>query len=527
MIHETSPSTILARSRSAGVTVVMAAALAMAMLLSSSAFAQAPERIFRLAEVADHQNFDPAIATSGPDRTVQLLIYNNLVKLTPELDIAPDLALSWSASDDGLAWTFNLDPAAVFADGSPITAGDVKFSWERVLDPTVGAPRRSTYTAITGIEVIDDHTVVLRTDVPFPDLLEAAADGSVATVSEAFVTGLGAPYGLGIGSTLVSGPYVPTSWDPGSRMVLERNPNWWREPAFFERIEILPVREGLVRVAMVRTGEVDMAVQIIPEEVESLRGSPGIAIVEYPEALQIGLELNLTKPPLDDVRVRQAMRYAIDYDAIIESIFDGRADAATSPTGPVRGRATFDPWPHDMERAQELIREAGAQGATIVFHSPRGRYLKDAETAEAIQAYLTLAGLNVELSFIEWATYLERQDASSPRMLAMVGRAAPYLDFNLWRLFHSLTTTEAAPPIIHRQYSNPEVDRLLEVGRTISTDFAERTVYYDQAQALMWEDSSLIPLWTARQAIAIRDTVQGFIADPSGRIRLDDVYKTP
>lgn len=501
--------------------------VAIALLaLATIAWAQSPDRVLRIAEVADHQNFDPAIATSGPDRTVQLMTYVNLVMLTPGLEIAPDLALRWETSDDGLTWTFFLDPDARFGDGTPITADDVKFSFDRVLDPATAAPRRSTYTAIIDSSVIDDHTVSFTTSAPFPDFLESAADGSVAILSRAFVEGLGAPYGLGIASTLVSGPYTPTAWEPGSRMVLERNPHWWREPWHFERIEILPVREGLVRVAMIRTGEVDMAVSIIPEEVESLRGTPGVVLYEFSDTLQIGLELNLTKPPLDDLRVRHAIRYAIDYDAIIDGIFDGRADVAVSPTGPARGRATFDPWPFDPERAQELLREAGAVGATIVFHSPRGRYVKDAEVAEAIQAYLTLAGFNVELSFIEWATYLERQDATSPRMMAMVGRAAPYLDFNLWRLFHSLTTTEAAPPIIHRQYSNPEVDRLLERGRTVSVDFDERLVYYTQAQELMWEDSSLIPLWTARQATAVRDTVENFIPDPSGRLRLENVIKT-
>lgn len=499
--------------------------IVLALAFVPLAWAQGADRVLRIADVADHQNFDPAIATSGPDRTVQLLTYVNLVKLTPELDLAPDLALSWETSQDGLTWTFFLDPAARFGDGTPITADDVKFSYDRVLDAATGAPRRSTYTAIVSTEAVDDHTFRLSTDAPFPDLLEAAADGSVAILSRAFVEGLGSPYGLGIGSTLVSGPYTPTAWEPGSRMVLERNPHWWRDPYHFDRIEILPVREGLVRVAMIRTGEVDMAVSIIPEEVENLRSAPGVELYEFPDTLQVGLELNLTKPPLDDIRVRHAIRYAIDYDAIVDGIFDGRADVAISPTGPARGRATFDPWPYDPQRAQELLREAGAMGATIVFHSPRGRYVKDAEVAEAIQAYLTLAGLNVELSFIEWATYLERQDASSPRMMAMVGRSAPYLDFNLWRLFHSLTTTEAAPPIIHRQYSNPEVDRLLELGRTVSVDFDERVVYYTQAQQLMWEDSSLIPLWTVRQATAVRDTVQNFIPDPSGRLRLENVTK--
>lgn len=505
----------------------IAAALLAAVAWTPLAWAQSEDRILRIAEVADHQNFDPAIATSGPDRTVQLLTYVGLVKLTPQLDIAPDLALSWSTSDDGLEWTFNLDPRARFGDGTPITADDVKFSFDRVLDPATAAPRRSTYTAIVETRVIDDHTVLLRTEAPFPDLLESAADGSVAILSRAFVEGLGRPYGLGIDSTLVSGPYTPVAWEPGSRMVLERNPHWWRDPLHFERIEILPVREGLVRVAMIRTGEVDIAVQIIPEEVENLRSEPGVVIHEFSDSLQVGLELNLTKPPLDDVRVRQAIRYAIDYDAINDGIFGGRAEIAISPTGPARGRATFDPWPYDPARAQELLREAGAVGSTIVFHSPRGRYLKDAEAAEAIQAFLTLAGFNVELSFIEWATYLERQDATSERMMAMVGRSAPYLDFNLWRLFHSLTTTEADPPIIHRQYSNPEVDRLLELGRTVSVDFDERLVYYTQAQELMWEDSSLIPLWTIRQATATRDTISGFEPDPSGRLRLDVTTKSP
>lgn len=501
-------------------------ALTMVVTLPSLTLAQSEERILRIAEVADHQNFDPAIATSTPDRTVQLLLYSALVRLNSDLEIVPDLALRWETSEDGLAWTFYLDPEARFADGSPITAEDVKFSFERVLDPEVGASRRSTYTAIVDIQVEDPHTVTFVTSAPFPDLLDSAADGSVDIISKSFTEALDGSYGIGIDSTLPSGKYMPVAWQPGNLMVLERNPQWWREPGYFERIEIIPVREGLVRSAMIRTGEVDIAVQIIPEEIPQLIEEPGVTLVEYADALQIGLELNLTKSPLDDIRVRHAIRHAIDYNAIIDNIFDGRADVAISPTGPVRGRATFEPWPFDMARAQELIREAGAQGATVVFHSPRGRYLKDAETAEAMQAYLTAAGLDVRLEFIEWATYLERQDASSPRDMAMLGRAAPYLDFNLWRLFHSNTTTEPAPPIIHRQYQNPEVDRLLELGRTISTDFGERVEYYTQAQELIWEDSSIIPLWTARQAIAIRDTVQDFIPDSTGRLRLDGVTKT-
>lgn len=492
-------------------------------LILPNTYAQQPSGTLVVAEVGDHTNFDPAVAGTPMDRSVQYVLYNSLVRWDENLLIRPDLATTWELSEDSRTWTFHLDPSAVFADGTPVTAGDVVFSIERVLDPATRAPYRSQYTIITELEAVDDHTVAITTGSAFPDLLEALADGSVDVLSRAFVGQVGADYGKSAETTLGSGPYQLLSWQPGSLVVLEPNLNYWREPGpRLARIEIRPITEGIVRSGMATTGEADVANKIPPEQIERLRRESGVSILEASSAQQLGLEFNVTAAPLDDVRVRQALRYAIDYEGIIEFVLGGQAVLSVGPVGPVGGRSEFSPWPYDPERSRELLREAGAEGARIVISSPNGRYLKDAQIAQAIQSNWQAVGLEVELELLEWATFLEQQTADSERMVALVGRSAPYLDSILWRLYHTSSTLAPSQEILFHGYQNAQVDALLEQGRS-TFNFDERLTFYNEAEQIIWEESPTAWLWTWQQVIAVREEVEGFRVNPRERFMLDEV----
>ncbi|MCL6450967.1 MAG: hypothetical protein K6T75_06720 [Acetobacteraceae bacterium] len=458
-------------------------------------------------------------STATPDRHVHILLYQTLVKLDSRQNIVGDLAESWSSTPDGLSMTFKLKKNYKFSDGTPVDAEAVKYNIEKFPDKNYGHVYRSLYEVIAGAEVIDPYTVKIVTKQPFSPLLASLCIPSAAIQSPAAIEKWGKEYAQ---HPVGSGPYMLK--ELGTDYVrLERNPYWPGPKGYWDEIVQRAVPEASARAAMLQTGEADIVVKIAPEDVTRLQGNPDFAIQVLPSMYQISFEINTRKPPFTDVRVRKALNYAVDRQAIVDNILQGLGDVAVSAVGPGQMyRKTFPPYPYDITRTKALLTEAGLpDGFKAKLWAPSGRYLKDKETAEAVQQYLAKAGVTTDLRIWEWAPYGEVTKgiptAETERELFMMGRAVFGADYMMYRLWYSTSTMNVTG------YVNPRVDELLAGARTTFDTSKQREMYEEVQRIVFQEDPPFLWLHSQKQIVGVRKGITGLVVQPTEWLELRDV----
>lgn len=494
------------------------AALFAAVTLPAGVVAAAPvTQTLRFIEGSDFDTLDPAIQRTRSTEIILLLVFNRLVKWkdTDLSALVPDLATSWSVDDAGLAWTFKLRQGVRFHDGTAFDAQAVKATFDRLLDPKFGSPNRSLFAPVTDVQVIDDATVVFRTKDPYASLLENLADNSACINSPAALRKAGRNYGR---APVGTGPYKLDDWTPGERTVVSRFDGYFDGKARFDTINYRPIPEGAARVVELESGNTDIATGIPPESAERIRGNPALKLVVLPSSFQVFFELNNTRPPFDNIRLRKAINHAVDRAGIVQKILGGFGSVPNSPMVPgVQSYTPFDPYPYDPDFARrefEAVFPGGFKEALVIW-TPTGRYLKDQQVAEATQGYLNAIGLQTEFRVWEWASYqqtLYRPDrsgqgtgfGSNAAHMWMLGTSIPVAD---WRLSRKLGTKQSANLT---GYSNAELDRLLHFART-NLDYAKRMDAYQQASRLLWDqDPPFLYLYNQKQLIGMQKGIGNF-----------------
>lgn len=494
-------------------------AVVVALLIQSGRVVAAPVgREVTVVEGVDIVTLDPAFASDRPSQMVIDHVYDQLVAFgDEELNIVPELARRWSVSADGRVWTFNLRDGVVFTDGSPLNAIAVKFTLERILAPGLGSPNRGLLEPVERVDVADENTVRIVTRSPFAALLENLSMIQTSIVSPRAVGRMPVrEYGR---TAVGSGPFVLKEWNPGVRVVLERNPRYWGGTPQVERIVYRPVPEGAARVVALESGEADVVARIPPEAVGNLRRNPRVEVLVKPSTFQISFELNQRRKPFDDVRVRRAINLAVDKRAIVEKIllgFGSVPEGVIPPGG--QYSVKLPAYEYAPDRARALLAEAGfPQGFTTVMWAPRGRYLKDAEIAEAVQGYLANVGIRAELRFWEWGPYVEAISRPEKEAgLYMLGVSIPTADWRLSRNFYSRASSN------YSGYRNEEVDRLI-LGARATFDRRRQRAMYEQAQKLIWEDAPFLFLYNQVQIIGVRKGLTGLKVFGFETMRFNDV----
>jgi ABC-type transport system substrate-binding protein len=298
---------------------------------------------------------------------------------------------------------------------------------------------------------------------------------------------------------------------------LVRNPDYWGDMPMIDPLEFRVVREDGARVVEIEAGTVDVAVRIPPSEADRLAANPNIDIIETPGLRTIYIFFNVTEEPFTDVRVRQAVNYAVDVEAIVRDLFEGAARVSDAPIAPaVFGYSAQTPYARDLDRARSLLADAGVpEGTTVTLYHPTARYIQDALVADAVRAQINEAGLNVVLQTLEWPQYVPHVRRTAPEndiQFAMLGWGTVTMDadYGLFALFHS---SEHPPGFNGSFYDNPEVDRLLDEARIV-IDPDERRRLYDEAISIIWEDAPWLFLYSEVQLTAVRSNVDGFIVHP-------------
>lgn len=353
-----------------------------------------------LALGTEPSTLDPQTAQDGSERAVSRNIFETLLTRTPKGELVPHLATALPRAIDAATWEVTLRPNLKFSDGQPLDAAAVAASINRIVDPKTASRQRPFFLGIKQAEAVDATTVRVHTNGADPAL--------PARLSWLTIVSPGAAADGSLGQKPVgSGPYVLTEWSKGNRIVLSKNPNYWNPAAVgnVDRATYRFVAEPGTRLSGLRAGDFDFITNVLPEDTKRVAKAVTLQGTDLPF-----VSLNALKGLTTDVRVRQALNYAVDKEALAKDLYGGYAAVSRGQLlapGWFGYDASIEPYPYDPKRATELLKAAGAHGKTIDLYAPSGRWLKDKELAETIAAYWEAAGLKVNFRVLAWAEYLD------------------------------------------------------------------------------------------------------------------------
>jgi peptide/nickel transport system substrate-binding protein len=501
-------------------------AVAVALLIAAApAGAQKPGGSLVIAQGVDAVTLDSHLVVDSPTFTVTSHIFETLFEYTPEGKIVPHLAESHGVSGDGLVWTLRLRKGVRFHDGTLLDALAVKFNLERVLTPDTKSTYRFLVDRIKRIEVVDASTLRLGTEKPFAPMLAHLTHGAIAIQSPAAIRKHGKEY---FNFPTGTGPFNFKEWVRGDRLVLAKNPDYWGKKPFVNELIFRPVPEGGARVALIETGAAHVIVRVPPRDAPRLRARRDVEVVNTPSVRTIYIAFNMLKPPLTDVRVRQALNYALDKQAIVQHILAGVGRPSDAPISPgIFGYRPIMTYEYDPARARKLLAEAGhPNGFKTELYCPTGRYLNDIQVCEAVQAQLREVGVEAAIKTMEWAAYLDitkkgPQESVVPMYMLGWGTVTGDADYGLYALFHSSQWTPAGQA--RNFYKNPKVDELLDRGRAVANP-ALREAAYREAMELIMNDAPWLFLHAESQLSAVRKNVKGVVIHPIERVMAERAW---
>jgi peptide/nickel transport system substrate-binding protein len=484
------------------IAVFIRACALVLFLLPGAALAQ---ETFRIAIGIDPDTLDPAQGTTTTVDNIVDYMAETLIAIDREGALVPVLATEWTTAEDGLSLTLTLREGVTFHDGTELTAEVVQWNLERLLDPAVRVPRRGPYTVIDSVEAVDSHTVRLNLNTPAPYLAGALTQTTAAILSPNSVEAAGNSY-ENITRPVGTGPYEFSERTQGERVVVTRFDDYWGEQPYYERVIFQIVPEATTRESLLLAGQVDMMILPPASDIPALEANPQVEMVLGPSNRTIFIVINTQKPVLNDERVRQALNYAVDKEAIVQGILFGAADVMDAPMAPsLFGYEPIGTYEYDPERARALLAEAGVEPGTITldFMAPTGRYVQDFPAAQAIANYLREVGINAQVRTMDWPTYVGTMTLpleENPTQLHLLGWAPAFLDASQQMLqFHPSQHPPAG--LATSFYENPEVAGLIDEANS-ETDPERRQELYAEASRLIWEDAPWIFLWVQRFPMA-------------------------
>jgi peptide/nickel transport system substrate-binding protein len=466
----------------------------------------------RYATGTDAQTLDPQFVTDIPTARVVMQLHETLVYPDSKGEMKGVLAESWTVSDDKLTWTFKLRPGVKFHDGTPFNAAAVKFTFDRITNEATRSPRRSSTSSIDSVAVVDDMTVAIRTKTVFAPLLAQLSAYNLAIISPKAGAALNAEYSKAPAGT---GPFKLGSWTPSEKMTLARNTDYWGDKAKLDSVEISIVPEDSARVLALLAGQADMIANVPPVMVNRLKGAPNVQVIDKTGFRTIYAAMNLKMKPFDDVRVRQAVAYAIDTKGLLEGVMNKIGTPGGGLESPViPGAPTLPPYPYDPAKAKALLTEAGyPNGVTVDFYVPTGRYINDRQLGEAIQAQLAKVGIKANLQTPEWGAYSAMLTDKGKIPFFLLGKGSPTgdLDFTL------TLNVESKGSGNYGNYSNEAVDKMILEQRA-TVDPAARREILKKILEQAYNDYPWVVLFYENQLFGQRSNVQGVEVLPNENV---------
>lgn len=479
--------------------------LASVVLVVTLAFVTFGQGTLTVRSSSDVQNMDPARLNATLDDSLARNIYSGLVRYGPHgFDtVVPDLAQDWNISEDGLTYTFHLRPDARFHHGyGRVTAQDVVFSLMRHKDPAVASVHLGDAAIIDDVQALDDDTVQITLTQPFPGFLtEYLAYRPGYIVSERAMEDLGGAFGT---NPVGSGPFEWANYVPNSQITLRPFSDYYGDTGTLSEVRVVYIKEDALFQIALQNGDVDVGYVHEADIQQSLLNNTSLKTVSAPAAQTMYLMLNVTRPPLDDVRVRRALEYATNKDQLVGFVLNGLgAPTDTLPNPYVFGYLDEVKYHYDPDQARELLAEAGYPNGFDISIMVRPQQL-EAEQATALQSMWREVGVNVTIiGPIESAQASERRTAGNFE-ITTVARMRLGPDQYFTPQYHS----KSIPTSNSSRYSNPEMDRLIDEAKAELNDDRRRELYYE-IQRLAQDELPVIPLYNPLLVVAMRPEVNG------------------
>jgi len=463
----------------------------------------------------DAITLDPGNHRGRVTETIIREMYDGLVTRTPDMKVVPQLATSWEEISP-TEWIFHLRHDVTWHDGSPFTAADVKFTIDRLVKPGQingkTSPRKSLLGSVTGADVIDSYTVRINLSAPWPPLIsflpfqEIVCKHYVEEHGDAYLAEH--PMGTGL--------FKFVEWDKGSQIVMERYDKYYGGPAKFKTLIFKVIPETASRIAALRAGEVDIIAGVPADLASEIQGDPNCHVATCRGTRSYFLELNVTKPPFNDVRVRQAMNYALDIDTLIKTVLGGFAQRTPTLLSPdaFGYDSQLKPYPYDPTKAKELLKEAGyPHGFKVTLDCED--YAKG--VSEAYAQMLRNIGIDATTQVWDWGV-LKPQLVAHNRQIYVGDWGNASLD-PAGILIPKLGTGERGN---YSGYSNPAVDTLFKLTNT-TADTNARALAFQAVQEIIYTDVPMVFGYVEEEIYGVSNRVQNWKPSPDGKFYLQGV----
>lgn len=448
----------------------------------------------RVARGEDVTTWDPYNNTGIQLIMISKLIYNNLIQMTADGQLAPDLATEWSGNDDATEWTFQLRKDVKFSDGTPFNAEAVKTSLERYLSETLS--NGNQWTTFLGVDVTDEYTCVLKfsdSNGSLPNTLCETPMLNPVSVQEGAES---------LDKAIGTGPYKLAAWEIGNKVVLEKNEGYWGDAPAYDTIEFYVIQEDSTRLAAVQTGDIDIADQIPADLALTVEGDASVQLKRVNGQDNMFLGLKCDTAPFDDVNARLAVMYGINRQSLVDNVvLGGQTVRSILPEGTLGYNASkFEEIRYDPEYARELLSKSGYNGETLEFIAPIGWYAKQSEQCQAIIADLQAIGFQVNLTMLEGATFSTTRNNGEYNIYT-TGCAHASNDPN--QFFSQRVKGDSAKS----GYVNPELNAAIDAGAAAKLP-EDRQAQYEKVAQIMLEDAApMIPLFQWERIYAVSSKI--------------------
>lgn len=494
-------------------------ALLLVALCASGSPAATKSRDFIYVSGTEATHLDPHRITDTNSGRILRQIHDSLFKRVENSVIVPNLALE-ATEVDPVTWKIKLREGVFFHCGEPFTSKAVKYTWERLLDPATASARRSSLPNIKSIECPSDGELVVnltRRSMMFPGIMAIDSNAILCPAC-------GPKYGLKDYTMhpCGTGALKFQHWNPGIELVMVRNDKWWGGEVMVDKVTFKALNEDATRVMMVRTGDADVVAGVPAVLVANLKTAPDVALTVVPGYRTIHIGYNQTKELFSDVRVRQAINYAIDKRAIISNLFKGMAEYPSGfvSTSIEYAHPQMNVYEYNPGKAKELLAEAGyPNGFSCQLMTPEGRYPMDRQVSEIIQAMLSEVGIKAEIQVRDWGAFQEQLTTSKMDLYFLgLGNAAGDAEYSFLQFF-ALGAGQNYAGI-----NNTVINQMLS-DISNSKDMEERRQSLYKMQEILMENAHVAPLYYEHQVVATRADIKGFRLFPNEQLELWDLER--
>jgi len=466
--------------------------------------------------LGDPQNWDPIATFVIAWGEVANNIFDGLVYRGPDLKIQPGLATSWDYKDPKTL-EFTLRKGVKFQDGEPFNAQAVKFTFDRLLADKK-SPQLSNYTSIKSVQVVDDYHVIFHLNSVDPVLITKLSGYGGMIVPPQYIQQHGDAY---FGDHPIgTGPFKVVDYQKGSSVTLQANPDYWGGAPKLQKVTIKFIPDANTRISEMQAGTVDIVETVPPSQTSVVKSNPNFNLDAVGSPTVDELRFDVGQPLMGNVKVRQAINYAIDKNAIIQKILGGYA----KPISTFQGSASFGndpslkPYPYDVQKAKDLLKQANVPANTTLTLGYDGSDSTFAEVAQAVAEELQQVGLTVKLQPQDTNTFYNQ--------LIPGGKAGAMYEFGWggWTLDFDNTADllYSKGQFWNPHYSNPQVDQLLNTERS-TNDQTVRQQAFNKLDALLQSQAVEVPLYQTDTIWAVRKDITGWVTPPDERMDLKDV----